>query len=288
MEMDRMRIMLTWMSALMLCGCLGRAKPDLLQARLREQQEYVVDVERRMEAAQSDLQQARREAEQLRAEIARSGKRVVAAEYTESLVRASKLQINSLMTGGLNRDDKPGDDALVAYLCLVDDDGEAIKLPGTVQLTLLDPSLPEPSRQIGYWQFTAEECRSKWTRGFTGAGYQFTVPLDQPSRSEQLVLNAKLTTADDRVFDATQLVRVGTGSEAVESRGRVPVPADEPGPLDDINDPPPAPVDSTAGSATLNGPASDWEDPVSGTGQTPNGAILDSTNWTRDAIPQRR
>lgn len=282
-----MRIMLTWMSALMLCGCLGRAKPDLLQARLREQQEYVVDVERRMEVAESDLQHARREAEQLRAELARSGKRVVAAEYTESLVRASKLQINSLMTGGLNRDTKPGDDALVAYLCLVDDDGEAIKLPGTVQLTLLDPSLPEPSRQIGYWQFTAEECRSKWTRGFTGAGYQFTVPLDQPSRNEQLVLNAKLTTSDNRVFDATHLVRVGTGSESEESRGRIPVPADEPNALDDINDPPPAPVDSTAGSAALS-PASDWEDPGTESGPAANGRILDSTNWTRDAIPQRR
>ena len=68
-----MRVVLTWMSALMLCGCLGRAKPDILQARLREQQEHVVEVERKMETAQADLNRARREAEQLRGELARSG-----------------------------------------------------------------------------------------------------------------------------------------------------------------------------------------------------------------------
>ena len=37
-----MRFALTWMSAMMLCGCLGQAKPDILQARLREQQRYVM------------------------------------------------------------------------------------------------------------------------------------------------------------------------------------------------------------------------------------------------------
>jgi hypothetical protein len=274
MEMDRMRRALTWMSALMLCGCLGRAKPDLLQA----QQEHLVEVERRADATQTELARSRREAEQLRAELARSGKRVVAAEYTESLIRASKLQINSLLSGGLNRDERPGDDALVAYIALVDDDGEIIKLPGSVQLTLIDPSLPEPARQVGQWNFTAEECRSKWTRGLTGAGYMLTVKLDQPSQHEQLVLNAKLTTADERIFDATHLVRVAPGT--VETRGRVPLAEGEPLPLDDINDPPP-PATSSAGSAKLSDFDEGWDAPAAG-------GRVESTNWMKDDFPQRR
>ncbi len=284
-----MRVVLTWMSALMLCGCLGRGDPDLLRARLREQQEHLVEVERRMETAQTDLKRARHEAEQLRAELTRSGTQVVAAEYAESLVRASKLQINSLMSGGLNRDERPGDDALVAYISLVDDDGEVIKLPGTVELTLLDPSLPEPARQVGQWRFSAEDCRSKWTRGFTGAGYQFTVPIEQPIQHEQLVLNAKLTTADKRVFDASQMVRVAPGATAPQTRGRVAVPTDVPLILDDINDPPPAPTDSAPGSAKLadpNLPA--WDAPAETAPRTVPGSVQESTNWTKDAIPQRR
>lgn len=277
-----MRVALTWMSALLLCGCLGRAKPDLLQARLREQQERVVEVERRMEAAQADLQRARRESEQLRAELARTGKQVMAAEYTESLIRASKLQINPLLSGGLNRDRQPGDDALVAFFALTDDDGEVVKLPGTVELTLLDPSLPEPTRQVGQWRFTAEECRSKWTRGFTGSGYQFTVALDQPIQHDQLVLNAKLTTADKRIFDASQLVRVSR-SEGSETVGRVPeqVP---PQPLDDVNDPPPPAGDPAAGGPKQ----ANWaEDDVPAPREPKVVPVRDSTSWMKDDFPKR-
>ncbi|MBS0206442.1 MAG: hypothetical protein JSS49_26430 [Planctomycetes bacterium] len=279
-----MRVALTWMSALVLCGCLGRAKPDLLQARLREQQERVVEVERRMEAAQADLQRARRESDQLRAELARSGKQVMAAEYTESLIRASKLQINSMLSGGLNRDSQPGDDAVVAFFALTDDDGEVVKLPGAVELTLLDPSLPEPSRQVGQWRFTAEECRSKWTRGFTGSGFQFTVPLDQPVQHDQLVLNAKLTTVDNRIFDSSQLVRV-TVADGRETVGRVPN-SDElpPQPLDDINDPPPAAGDPTAGEPRQANWADD-DDPAPQKPQVPS--VEDSTNWMKDDFPKR-
>ena len=281
-----MRVVLTWMSALMLCGCLGQAKPDILQARLREQQRYVMEVEQKMETAQADLKRARREAEQLRVELARSGKQVIAAEHSEAIVRASKLQINSLLSGGVNRDSQPGDDAMVAHLALVDDDGEVVKLPGAIELTLLDPRQPETMRQVGKWRFTAEECRSKWTRGFTGAGYQFTVPLDQPASSDQLVLHAKFTAAD-RVFDASQLVRVTAAPSATELRAKVPGLAAEPLPLDDINDPPPAPVKSASGVEETGDPKlPEWDQPASNGNKAP--VLRDSTNWTKDAIPQRR
>jgi hypothetical protein len=276
-----MRVVLTGMSALMLCGCLARGNVDLLQARLRQQQEYVAEVERRAEVAQAELKRSQREAEQLRTELAQSGKRTAAAEQTESLVRASKLQINTLVSGGLNRDSSPGDDALVAFFSLVDDDGEAIKLPGNVEMTLLDPSLPEPNREVGRWVFSAEACRSKWTRGFTGSGYQFTVPLETPASHEQLVLNVKLTTSDNRVFDATQLVRVGAGAEAQAARIALPADGAEPLPLDDINDPPPPPAPAQ------NATAQDWADQVP-TSKQPVTPVRDSTNWTKDAFPQRR
>lgn len=281
-----MRVALTWMSALLLCGCLGRGSADLLQARLREQQQYVAEVERQKDAALADLKRSKRETEILRAELDRSGKRIVAAEYTESLVRASKLQINSLTSGGLNRDSQPGDDSLVAYLSLVDDDGEVIKLPGSVELTLLDPSLPETSRQVGHWKFSAEECRAKWTRGLTGSGYQFTVPVDQIIQHDQLVLHAKMTTADSRAFDATQLVRFTLAGGAGSPR-RITLPVENSEPLDDINDPPPAPSDPDSGTAKLNDQSTEWdelEEPKSN-GKAP---VIDSTNWMKDDFPQKR
>lgn len=279
-----MRVALTWMSALMLCGCLGRAKPDILQARLREQQQYVAEVERKMEVAEADLKKARREAEQLRVELARSGKQVISAERSEAIVRANKLQINSLVSGGLNRDDQPGDDAVVASLVLVDDDGEPIKLPGNIELTLFDPSQPEPSRQVGKWQFTAEECRKMWTRGFTGAGYQFTVPLEQGVQNEQLVLHVKFSAAD-RVFDSSQLIRVSAASPG-ELTARASGREAEPLPLDDINDPPPPAVRATSGFEQDSSPnLPEWSQPSQASGTA---TLRESTNWTKDAVPQRR
>ena len=61
--------------------------------------------------------------------MARSGKQVVPVEYSESLMRVRKLQISSLMSGGLNRDDRPGDDALVTLISLVDDDSRNGQTP---------------------------------------------------------------------------------------------------------------------------------------------------------------
>ena len=280
-----MRIALTWMSALLLCGCLGRGNADLLQARLREQQQHLAEVERQKETAVAELERSHRESEMLRAELDRSGKRVMAAEYTESLVRASKLQINSLMSGGLNRDDQPGDDSLVAYVSLVDEDGEVIKLPGIVELSLFDPTRPEPSRQVGQWRFTSEECRKKWTRGLTGAGYQFTVPVEQTIEHDQLVLHAKLTTADNRTFDATQLIRFTLPED--HSPRRVAVPDNDLQPLDDINDPPPpAAASTTTGTPRFSDSADEWADEVSSA--PPNRPTVESTNWAKDDFPRRR
>src|ERR1700759_1302502 len=107
-----MRLALTWMSPLLICGCLSRGKSDLLQARLREQQEHTAELERQLASTRGDLQRSRKDVEQLRTEMTRSGKQVLPVEYSESLMRVRRLQINSLMSGGLNRDHKPGDDAI--------------------------------------------------------------------------------------------------------------------------------------------------------------------------------
>ena len=98
-----MRLVLTGMSAVLICGCLSRGSTDLLHARIREQQTHIAETERQMAMAQTELQRTRREADNLRAELARSGNGVLGAEQTEALVRVTKLQIHSLLSGGVNK-----------------------------------------------------------------------------------------------------------------------------------------------------------------------------------------
>lgn len=278
-----MRLVLTGMSAVLICGCLGRGSTDLLRARIREQQSHIAETERQMALSQTELQRTRREADTLRAELARSGGGVAGAEQTEALVRVSKLQIHSLLSGGVNKDEQPGDDAFVAQLAPIDDDGEVVKLPGKIELTLIDPALPEDHRQVGQWSFTADECRSRWTRGFTGAGYQFTMPLEASPEHDSLVLHAKLTTSDGRSFDANQIVRV-TPSNTITASSRRAVLDKAPRELDDINDPPPAPLkDPPAELPEWAGPKAD---PPKKPVEPP--PLRDSTNWTEETIPKLR
>lgn len=279
-----MRLVLTGMSAMLICGCLSRGNSDLLRARIREQQSQIAETERQMTVAQTELQRARREADSLRTELARSGKNANGAEYTEALLRVKTLQINSLLSGGVNKDEQPGDDAFVAQVAPIDDDGEVVKLPGQIEFTLLDPALPENQRQIGNWKFSAEECRGRWTRGFTGAGYQFTMPLTSSPAHESLVLHAKLTASDGRSFDANQVVRVTPSNPLSLSSRRIESAVVVPKPLDDINDPPPAPL------AEKPGELPEWADPKvnppKNTGFAP--PLRDSTNWTDETIPRLR
>ena len=324
-----MRTVLTGMLAVLVCGCLSRSGTDLLQARIRDQEVHLADAERQVATTQTELAKARREADGLRTELAKRGSGGTTAEQTEALVRVTKLQIHSLLSGGINKDEQPGDDAFVAQLAPVDVDGEVVKLPGQIELTLLDPAVTEGQREVGRWNFTVEECRQHWTRGLTGAGYQFTVPLAASPTHDSLVLHAKLTTVDGRSFDASQIVRVSPGTtitassrrevlgRSVLDRSLLDRPALDtvPRELDDINDPPPAPLKDQPEEL----PA--WADPAATparpAGTTPPAAptkagaktpaelpapglfppapkkrevppLRDSTNWTEGTIPQLR
>ena len=285
-----MRVVLTGMSALLLCGCVGRSNMDLLQARLREQQHYLAENERRLSDVQAELTRARRDTDQLRAQLADSGKHVLAAEHSESLFEVRKLQIQSLLSGGVNRDDQPGDDAIVTLLALVDDDGEAVKLPGSVELTLIDPALPENQRQVGQWRFSPADCRAKWTRGLTGAGFQLTVPLVKPVEHSQLVVHARMTVADGRAFDASQLVRVTPALLPASGDAKTTAPNSilE---LDDLHDPPPAPLNELDPKTSRGEPQlPEWAEPKTSSVSPKSRptALQDSSVWTKDAVPQLR
>ena len=198
-----------------------------------------------------------------------------------------------------------------------------MKLPGQIELTLLDPAVAEGQREVGRWNFTVEECRQHWTRGLTGAGYQFTVPLAASPAHDSLVLHAKLTTVDGRSFDASQIVRVSSATTLTASSRREvldrpvldrsildrPALDTVPRELDDINDPPPAPLKDqpeelpawaapgpastppaarvkSAAKAPAELPAPGLSPPAPKKRELP--PLRDSTNWTEGTIPQLR
>jgi hypothetical protein len=203
-------------TALVLCGglsltgCLaGRGDTDLLHARLREQEQRLAEVQSQLTAQERALAEARREADSLRKQLAQADGGGLLPEQTDQLVRVSGIKINSLLTAGVDRDEVAGDDALFVQFAPHDADGEIVKLPGAIDIAVLDPSLPDGERTVAQWSFAAEDCRAHWTRGFVGTGYQFTLPWPhEPPRNSELVVHVRLKPVDGREFTAAHVIRV--------------------------------------------------------------------------------
>ena len=193
------------LAVLLFCGCAGRMNTDLLQARIREQASQLTETQRELAKTKSELKQSRLDA-QLKSEFAQPGH--IGDPIARSDVQISKLHIYPLASGGLNKDDLPGDDTIVVQFAPFDRDNEPARMPGQIQFTLLDPRLPESQRQLGQWSFSAEECRNHWTRGITSSGFQFNLPLDQPPQHTDLVVKLQFKTADERRFETSQIVKV--------------------------------------------------------------------------------
>lgn len=197
-------------------GCLPRnASVDLLHARLRQNEEQLADLQASLNTSQSQLKQARREIDTLRTELAEGGHSRIPPEQAAALVQVTRIEVQPWLTGGVDKDDDPGDDALAVHFVPRDDQGEIVKLPGAVKITLTDPAAPPDQQLVGSWAFNPEECREQWTRGLMGGGYQFTLPWEDSPRNSRLVVHVEYETPDGRSFDDTQLVRVNPSPEAL-------------------------------------------------------------------------
>lgn len=249
----------TWMSCLCfvgLSGCLGRTQADLLQARLREQQQILAETQAQLDASAKELKLARKETEGLRHQLAKSGAPGLLPEQSDALVRVSAIRINSMLTAGFDRDDAYGDDSLVVQFTPVDDTGEVVRLPGEVRIRVVDPALPEDSQTVDEWTFSAAESRERWVRGFLGNGYQFTLPWQRPPKNSDLVVHVQLRPADGREFTATHLVKITPPVVTADAQQIQP-----------------------AGAASLRKPEL----------ETPTRPVIeDSSRWMRDDVPTYR
>lgn len=201
--------------ALAVCGCgLRRGNVDLLEARLRQQEDRLYELQSQLAQAHTELTTARRETDLLRDQLANRGTAALLPEQTTVLSRVEGLGIDPLLSGGLDRDEKPGDDLLAAMVTPRDADGNVLKLPGTLRLELFDLARPADKQRIGQWEFDPEQTRDHWHNGLLGSGYRFRLPWQQIPQHEALLLHARLTTADGRQFDASETLRINPPTPA--------------------------------------------------------------------------
>ena len=203
-------------------GCAG-FQTELLESQLRQREDEALLVKGQLHDAQSQLTACRRENGVLRSQLRDAGAQGMLPEQAAALFSVEKIALNRLMTGGIDTDGNPGDDALSVVIEPRDQQGDVLKSPGTIAIELLDLALDPVDRRVGYWTFDLETALKHWQGGLFGTGYQFKLPWQRGyPRHANLTLHARLLTPDGRAFRATETITVrlvaGTLPEGLGTR----------------------------------------------------------------------
>lgn len=244
-------------AAAIAAGCASRGQMDILESRLRQQEDSITQLQGQLSTSQSQLQAARRESDDLKTQLA-DGTRTARLEQVSALGQVEAIELNRYLTGGLDRDGVPGDELLSVLIVPTDSQGNLVKAPGAVSVTLFDLSKPEAQQRIGRWEFSPQKSESLWVSGFLGSGYVIRVPWQEPPQSKNLLVHARLKTIDGRQFDTSQSIHVvppgeGAAASNVVAAGAKDRPVGTPSPRAPDNVPPANVV--PASLATPDGPS---------------------------------
>lgn len=150
-----------------LAGCLP---PDSGDSRITQIQQ----LEDRIESQNRELiQQKSQIAEQARQIQTLQG--LSETDRLARLVHVNKIRLQSL-SGGYD-DDRDGiDDGAVAYLQLLDGQGDVIKAAGSVAMEVYDLAAPDSQRQVLIHQLGPEELAATWFGRFMTSHYSIKAP----------------------------------------------------------------------------------------------------------------
>ncbi|QDV53246.1 hypothetical protein Enr17x_53180 [Gimesia fumaroli] len=193
---------------LTLCGCGGRGNSDLLEARLRQQEDSIFALQRDLKESHQALETARHQTEAMQKQIAKASNGTLLPEQTKALYQVTGVKVNSLLTGGVDLDNKQGDELWTTVITPHDADGETVKLPADMELELVDLSQTGANRRVGIWNFDSEEVRSHWYSGFAGSGFRFELPWQRQPSSEDLTLVVRMKSQDGRVFNTQSPLKI--------------------------------------------------------------------------------
>lgn len=262
-------------AAALAAGCASRGQLDILESRLRQQDDSITQLQNQLSTTQGQLQAARRESSELRTQLA-DNTRNARVEQVSALGTVEGIELNRYLTGGLDRDGKPGDEIFSAVVVPTDSQGNLVKAPGSVAVTLFDLSKPEAQQRIGYWEYSAKDSDGLWHSGFLGSGYIIRQPWQQKPESANLLVHARLKTIDGRQFDTSQTIhivppgRTDAPQQSVAAAEPQAAPPRSPAqlPSEPASQPPVSPIPTTPAESTpvaqksSNTAAAWWDEPA--------------------------
>ncbi|HEV3257841.1 MAG TPA: hypothetical protein VG013_13225 [Gemmataceae bacterium] len=212
---------------------------DLVESELRSREEQVRELHDELHRTKAYNQALQRELTSLRHTSAKITPEAAAQIYTVQRIALGFL------TGGYDEDGHPGDEALQVVLEPRDPDGNNVKAPGALRVTVLQVRPEGGQAPLGSWTVSPDQLRRKWHSGLFNSGYFVVLPWKIWPSSPSLRVVAQFALADGRVFEADKDVTVRLPPEghyrprSLAPAGAVPAPAQPESPL-----PAPRPLES--------------------------------------------
>lgn len=198
-------------------GCATGRNVEILESRLTAHQDKLLATERQLVEAKREIQSLQDSLVSAREEAAARGKMVGAGP------RPVSLAFSSLLTGGVDEDGHPGDEAVRVILQPISDEGGTIRAEGQLDLELLDVSAPAERRTKGHWSYSGQDLRDLWAAGLFSTGYTLHLTPEDGVLPEAALLIAKFTTPEGEQLEAVHTVKLDPDDMLAMDRGRSPV-----------------------------------------------------------------
>jgi outer membrane murein-binding lipoprotein Lpp len=191
-------------------GCQNAAvrRADELEARLRDQQSSIDRLSASLERVESDRDVARREASILRDELVKLEPSPAIVQTAHSTARIDRIEVAPLLSGGLDRDDVPGDEKISLLIAPKDSTGEIHRVPGQLSVRLTDIARPAGMEEVAAASFTEVEAASLWHNGIVGRGYRIIMPLPVNFTSRSITAHVRFVTNVGTQLDTLQQMSV--------------------------------------------------------------------------------
>ena len=170
---------------LVLGGCRGEEGNRSLMrqnARLHDEQDTL---EMRVEKLQEENEQLREQVETLT--------RIGQETRLEVLTGLDRIDLTH-RTDIYDKDEDGTKETLVVYIRTADDQGDTIKIPGSVTVELWDLNAEQGNR-LGRWNIQPEELKTMWASTFMTNYYRLQFPVETllSGAEEELTLRVKFT-----------------------------------------------------------------------------------------------
>ena len=159
----------TALCAALIAGCASGRNVEILESRLTAQQDKLLEAERELAEARREIQSLQDTLVATRKDAARKGRSLAIGP------QPAKLAFHSLLTGGIDEDGQPGDEAIRAIIQPVSEDGGVIRSEGRLDVELLDVTAPSDRRVKGHWSYAGQDLRELWASGLFSTGFNLKI-----------------------------------------------------------------------------------------------------------------